>query len=369
MKTALLHDWLLDHRGGERVLESIGEIFPEADLFTLFCDESKISPQLSARKIHTALGGKSSLLLSRYRQLFPLYPLLLSTIKIPSDVDLVISSSHCVIKGAQIPLKAKHISYVHSPMRYMYDLYDLYFSSSPLLQKVVASSIRSLFQSWDHLSNERIDCLVANSHFVAKRIQQYYGRSCHVIHPFVDLENIFSLRPAEVSRRSHFVMVTAFAPNKRVDLAIKVFNELELPLKIIGSGQQGEMLEKMAGSSISFLGNLSRSEVIKELYHAQALIFPGVEDFGITPLEALSLGTPVIAYKKGGVLETLNESVALWFEGEKEEEREKNLKEALKDFQQNKFDGEVLVKRAMDFSKEKFQENFKELCYDYGVRF
>jgi glycosyltransferase involved in cell wall biosynthesis len=197
--------------------------------------------------------------------------------------------------------------------------------------------------------------MIANSAFVKSRIEKYYHQDSKVIHPFVDLKDFRPLQNNNIQKEDFYLMVTAFAPNKRVDLAIEAFNKMKKKLIIIGSGQQVDYLKSIAGPTIKFLGNVSREKVIDSFFKARALIFPGVEDFGITPLESLASGTPVIAYKIGGVLETLNENVAHFFN----EVSCDHLIEAVMEFEKKEFDPKVLFQRAEEFSKEKFKEEIR----------
>ncbi|MDH5580863.1 MAG: glycosyltransferase [Bdellovibrionales bacterium] len=354
MKVVLLHDWLVGHRGGERVLEALCELYPEAPIYTLIHEKNSTSALIESKKIIPSFLNKVPGIYKHYRKFLPLFPKAAESLHI-EQADLVISSSHCVIKGVKKPSKAKHISYIHSPMRYIYDQFDVYFGkNAPIYQRMGAKVFRDYLTNWDLNSNENIDLLIANSRFVQQRIKNYYKKDSTVIHPFVDLKDFSNVKN---KKEDYFVMVTAFAPNKRVDLAIEAFNKLGLPLRIIGSGQQEEELKAMSSDNISFLGNVSREEVIKNLSGARALIFPGVEDFGITPLEALASGTAVIAFGKGGVLETLNDDVAVFFN----EASSDSLIDAIKRFELKDLDQQNLIQRAYQFSKESFQENIKNV--------
>ena len=358
MKVVLMHDWLTGFRGGERVLEVFCEMFPEAPLYTLLYKKGSTTPTIEDRKIVTSFLNYVPGIHTHYRKFLPLFPLAASMMKIVEDADLVISSSHCVIKGVKKPKTAKHISYIHSPMRYLYDQYDVYFGPhAPFYQRLGAKVFKNYLVNWDLESNKNVDVPIANALFVKQRIKKYYHIDSDVIHPFVDLKDFKEYMNNPIEKEDYYIMVTAFAPNKRVDLAIETFNKLGKKLKIIGSGQQEEELKAMASESIEFLGNLSRSEVVRYFAKARALIFPGTEDFGITPLESLASGTPVIAYKIGGVLETLNEEVAVFFDNQTTED----LSQAIEVFEKKEFDKEKLYKRAQDFSRENFKKKIQEL--------
>lgn len=352
MKVVLLHDWLTGFRGGERVLEVFCEMFPEAPLYTLIYNEGSTSEIIESRKIQASFLNRLPGVEKGYRKFLPLFPKAAESLHIIEDADLVLSSSHCVIKGVKKPDGAKHLSYVHSPMRYIYDQYDTYFGKTASLPiRVGGALFRSYLTNWDIDSNSNVDQLIANSSFVQQRISKYYHTDSKVIHPFVDLADFREVMKNPKIKEDFYLMVTAFAPNKRVDLAIEAFNKMKRPLKIIGGGQQEDQLKAMAGETIEFLGNVSRKEVIDYMARAKGFIFPGVEDFGITPLESLAAGTPVIAYKIGGVLETLNDEVAIFFD----EPDVENLCEAVKKAEDYKFDIQILHQRAESFSKEKFR--------------
>ena len=358
MRIALVHDWLTGMRGGEYVLEAIAELFPTAELFTLFAVPEKISPALAAFPRHTSWLQKVPSAEKRYRHFLPLMPSMIESFDL-TGFDLVVSSSHCVAKGIRKPRGAVHISYVHAPMRYIWDRFDDYFGpgrSSPWV-RAAALAVRKRLQNWDRASSarERVDLLIANSQFIASRIEDAYGRDAHVIHPFVDLER-FKPGPTE---RSGYVMVGAFAPYKRVDLAIEAFNEMNLPLLIVGSGQDEEELRDLAGPTVQFLGALPNAEIETLLARSKALIFPGKEDFGITPLEAMASGTPVIAFGEGGILDTVTKETGLFFS----EQTVGSLVKAVTSFERGevKIDPKACRTQAEKFSRRSFQDKFSSV--------
>ena len=314
-EVALLHDWLTGFRGGERVFEAMCEMYPGSPIYTLLHAPGSTSENIESHPIRTSFLNSIPGIEKNYRKFLPVFPLAADSMKIDPEVKLVLSSSHCVIKGVKKPKGSVHISYVHSPMRYMYDQYDQYFGpGTPLLQRAGARAVRNYITNWDIESNDNVDVLIANSKFVQERIRKFYGRDSIVVHPFVDLEDFTDIQANPPPREDFYVMVTAFAPNKRVDLAIEAANKLGRELKIIGGGQLEKQLRTLAGPTVHFLGHLSRADVITTLAKARALLFPGVEDFGITPLEALAVGTPVIAFAAGGVLETLSSQDTIFFD-------------------------------------------------------
>ncbi len=358
MRVVLLHDWLTGFRGGERVLEVFCEMFPDAPLYTLIHKKGSVPASIENRKIVTSYLNHIPGIHKHYRKFLPLFPHAAHSLHITEQADLILSSSHCVIKGVVKPLGAKHISYVHSPMRYLYDQFDNYFGPhAPWYQRLGMKFFKNYLVNWDQASNRNVDIMLGNSSFVQSRIAKYYSIDSDVIYPFVDLDDFKEVQKQNIEKQDYFIMVTAFAPNKRVDLAIRTFNGLGKKLKIIGSGQQEAELKAMASDNIEFLGNCSRSEVIDYFAKAKAMIFPGVEDFGITPLESLAAGTPVIAFRAGGVLETLTDKTAVFFN----EPTEDSLLKAIETFEHKTFSKGELFARAGKFSKEVFKQNITDV--------
>lgn len=359
-RVALVHDWLNGMRGGEKVLEVFCELFPEADLFTLIHEPGKVSPTIEKHRIYTSFLQRMPKAFRYYRYYLPLFPRAIESFDL-SGYDFILSSSHCVAKG--IPYaneQTYHLSYVHAPMRYIWDQFPVYFGkgkASPLV-RLLARLIRKRLQRWDIKSNHRVHAFIGNSRNVRSQIKRIYNRDAEVIWPPVDLD-FFS--PGG-QREGFYLMVGAFAPNKRVDLAIEVFNELKLPLKIVGGGQNEERLRAMAKDNIEFLGQAD-NQTVAELYRsAKAFIFPGEDDFGITPLEAQASGTPVIAYARGGALETVSGQTGLFFN----EPTPESLAQAVRELERNyaDFEPQRCVSQARRFGRKRFKQEIANLITD-----
>ena len=297
MRVAIIHDWLTGMRGGERCLEIFCELFPEADLYTLLHIPGSVSPTIERMGIKTSFIQNLPFSKKGYRKYLPLFPMAIESFNL-KGYDLILSCSHCVAKGIIPSPDALHISYVLTPMRYAWDMYGEYFGENR--NRMILFFIHYL-RMWDVTSSQRVDHFLCISKHVESRIKKFYRREAEVIHPPVEIKR-FRLQD---KKENFFLIVSSFAPYKKIDLAIEAFNRLGYPLKIIGSGPEGKKLRSMAGSHVEFLGWLP-DEVIADCYSkCRALIFPGEEDFGIVPLEAMACGKPVIAYGRGGTLETI----------------------------------------------------------------
>jgi glycosyltransferase involved in cell wall biosynthesis len=354
-KVAIVHDWLVTFRGGERVLEAICELYPAADIYTLVHKPVDMSHSIESHRIFTSFLQNIPNIGKTYRMFLPIMPFAIESLDF-KQYDLVISSSYCVAKGAISRKGSVHICYCHTPMRYVWDMYDEYFGKRQgnALIRTAMSFIRPYLQKWDRKSSARVDHFIANSEYVSKRIKRCYDRESTVIYPPVDI-NRFNLTR---NPKDFYLIVSAFAPYKRIDLAIETFNILGFPLKIIGSGQDEKRLRGMAKDNIEFLGGQS-DEVIKEYYsECKAFIFPGEEDFGITPVEAQASGCPVIAYGRGGVLETvIEDKTGIFFY----EQTIDSLIEAVRKFEKDSdiFDPQTLRRNAERFNKERFRLELK----------
>jgi len=285
-------------RGGERVLEVLCDLYPDADIFTLVIDRSKISAKILKHRIFTSmlqrLGGRQ-----HYKKMLPLMPFALEAFDL-TPYDLVISSESGPAKGVVTGPDSVHICYCHSPMRYVWDLYPQYRKNAPFLTRSMMALTAPLIRQWDVTTAARVDHFIANSRYVAKRIKKYYRRESTVINPPVDLQR-FSIT---AQRAEFYLSAGQITPYKRIELAVEAFTRLRLPLVVIGTGSSTP-LRRIAGPNVTFLGAVSDPVLADYFSKCKALVFPGVEDFGIVPLEVMASGRPVIAYGAGGVLETV----------------------------------------------------------------
>ncbi len=349
-KVALVHDWLTGQRGGEKVLEVFAEIFPDAPIYTLFHFKGSQSEEIERRTIHTSFLQKMPFLKKKYRWYLQLYPIAVELFDL-QDYDFIISSSHCVAKGAIPRPDALHISYIHSPVRYAWNQYHAYFSPDKLgffSRRLIPPMIHRLRQ-WDVTSTSRVDSFLANSKTVAERIHRYYRRSAEVIHPPVDID----LFQPDDQQGDYYLLVSALVPYKRIDLAIHVFNKNGLKLKIVGTGPDYKKLKKSAKKNIEFLGFLSSQDLCQAYQGAKALVMPGEEDFGINSLEAQACGIAVIAYGRGGATETIiPQKTGLFFP----ELTPESLQAALDKFQSMAFNKSIVRANALMFAREKFKE-------------
>ena len=302
MRTAIVHDWLTGMRGGERCLEALLPLFPDAPIHTLLHHEGAVSPTIEQRPIHTSPVDRWPVPEARYRWMLPFFPWAAEQLDL-GGVERVISISHCAAKGVVPPHGATHVSYCLTPMRYAWDQAGTYWDESPFPFAAAPGGalLRAYLRSWDQESSRRVDHFVAPSRFVADRIRRAYGRRAAVIPPPVDCARFRADRPTG----EHFLVVSALVPYKRVADAVAAFRQLDLPLIVVGDGPDRRRLESLAGARTTFAGRVDDA-TLEDLYATcRALVFPGVEDFGLVPVEAMASGRPVIALGMGGVLDSV----------------------------------------------------------------
>jgi len=354
MKIALVHDYLVQYGGAERVLECFMEIWPYAPIYTLIYDEEKTHGIFKGKRIYTSFLQNFPYSHKNHRIFPPLMPPAIEQFDF-SKYDLVLSDSSSYAKGAITPPKTLHICYCHTPMRYAWDDCQKYIEEFgfPRFVKKLVPFFMNYIRVWDRVSAERPDEYIANSNFVTGRIKKYYKKDSSVINPPVDTEKFY------VSERQgdYFLAVGRLMTYKRFDIVIEAFNELGWILKIIGRGPDMKRLSKIAKSNITFLGRLSDEDLAKTYSEAKAFIFPQEEDFGIVAIEAMASGRPLIAFRGGDIVEHVREGVeGIFFD----EQAPGSLLAALKKFDSNNFDSRKIRERALPFDREIFKSRIKD---------
>jgi glycosyltransferase involved in cell wall biosynthesis len=304
LKVAIVHYWLVAMRGGEKTLEALCELYPEADIFTHVYDASAMSDTIKRHKVFTSFIQRLPLAKSMYKKYLPLMPFAVESFDLQA-YDLVLSSEAGPIKGVITRSDALHICYCHSPMRYIWDQYHQYRRNAGWLSRLAMSVFGLPLRMWDTASATRVDHFITNSHYIAGRIRKFYGRNATVINPPVSTAAFAISDEVE----DYYLCFGQLVFYKRVDLAVAAFNETGKRLIVVGTGEEEARLRKMAGPNVTFLGRQPDEAIKGLLAKCRALVFPGVEDFGIVPLEAMASGRPVIAYGAGGALETVVDGV------------------------------------------------------------
>jgi glycosyltransferase involved in cell wall biosynthesis len=364
-KIALVHYWLTGMRGGEKVVQSICNVYPDIDIYTLVYDEKKIIDSIKKHKIHTSFIQKLPFSKKKYQFYLPFMPVAVEQFNL-SEYDVVISSESGIAKGVLTKPETCHICYCHTPMRYLWNMYfDYLENEKPGFFK--RSFIRTYFnylRLWDMAGSSRVDYFACNSNNVRKRILKYYKRDSKVIYPPVDV-NDFKFNS---KKQDYYLVVSQLVSYKRIDLAVRAFNKLGKELIIIGEGSEFKRLKKIAARNIKFLG-WQDGEALREYYtNAKAFIFPGEEDFGITAVEAQASGTPVIGYGKGGLLETvINKETGLFFY----KQETSDLIEAVENFELNrsKFDSYKIRENSLKFSRENFESALKKFIEEKYIEY
>jgi glycosyltransferase involved in cell wall biosynthesis len=346
MKIAVVHDWLTSFRGGEIVLDAILQAYPNADLFTLFHLPGKTNDRIENRKIITPFTNKLPFRASKYRYYLPLFPMAIESLSF-KGYDLIISSSHCVAKGIIPHPNSIHISYIHTPMRYVWDMQYDYFPKTGIFSLFI-DYISNYLRMWDVTSSTRVDEYLCNSRFVEKRINKYYRRDAKVVFPPC-VPNDFQVQFEK--KEDFYIMVSAFAPYKKIDIAIEAFRQNGKQLKIFGSGQYEKQLKKNLPSNVKIYSGYSRKDILPEWKKARGFVFPGVEDFGIAPVESQWFGTPVLAFSEGGALETVVEGKTGAFFSEQTPE---SLNSAISRLESVPLDAKTFENHLSQFTLEKF---------------
>lgn len=353
MKTAVIHDWLMSQGGGERVLEEILDLYPSPVFTLLQSKKQSLSGNILKAKIKHSFIQYLPMAETQYRNYLPFYPLAIEQFDL-KEYDLIISSSHAVAKGVKTHSNQLHVCYCHTPMRYAWDLEDQYLSSIGSMKAMVARQLLKHLRKWDLNTVSRVDAFIANSHYVAERIKRLYGREAIVIHPPVSTHLFF----VKEQKEDFYLTVSRLVPYKRIDLMVEAFNLMpSKKLKIVGSGPDYEKLKEKAEGNIEFLGFQSDETVRELLASAKGFIFAAEEDFGIAPLEAQASGTPVIAYGKGGSLETICQgTTGLFFP----EQTALSLMQALEEFEKISWNGKLIRSHSEKFGVDRFKKEFKQ---------
>ncbi len=360
IRVALVHDFLLYPGGAEKILEVLSEIFPDAPIYTLLYDKDSMRDKFKNKEIKTSfLNSWPSICKKNYRYLLPFFGAAIESMDF-RDFDLVISSSGAWSKGIVTRLNTNHIAYVHSPMRYVWDENERYIKRIVPRKNFILRQLLSYLRVWDFQAAQRPDMLIANSLYTQKRISKYYRREAEVLYPFATIFQKNQKISKKDKKNKPFVIISRLSKYKNVALAVEVCNKLQLPLEVIGQGQEYDNLKKIAGKTVSIRGWVSEEEKWKVLRESRALLFPCEDDFGIVCVEALSSGVPVIALKKGGAKEIVREDIdGILFDYPTVEVLADGIRRFIA--KEEEFNPSELQKRANEFSKEIFKKKINEI--------
>jgi glycosyltransferase involved in cell wall biosynthesis len=354
MKVAIVHYWLVGMRGGEKVIEALCKLYPDADVFTHVYEPSAVSSIINDRRVITSFIQKLPKASRMYQRYLPLMPLALEQLDL-RGYDLIISSESGPAKGIIPPPGSLHICYCHSPMRYIWNMFHDYRERSGFLTRMMMPLLAHYVRNWDAISANRVDHYIANSRTVADRLQRYYRRGSRVIHPPVSIDDFAPVEAAELG--DFYLMVGELVAYKRPELAIEAFNQTGKKLVVIGGGQMLPQLRAQARANISLLGSQPFDVLRKHYARCQALVFPGEEDFGIVPVEAMASGRPVIAFRRGGATETVVDGITGIFFDEQSREA---IQEAIVRFESMSFDSTEIVAHAKGFSDKIFERKMRD---------
>jgi glycosyltransferase involved in cell wall biosynthesis len=352
MKVAIIHYWLVGMRGGEKVIEALCQMYPQADIYTHVYVPEMVSEKIRQHRVIPTFINSLPRAARMYKTYLPLMPLALEQLDL-RGYDLIISSESGPSKGIIAPSDALHVCYCHTPMRYIWNMYHDYRSGAGAVARLMMPPLTHYLRMWDVTSAARVDSFVANSATVARRIHRYYGASSVVIHPPVDTD-LFSTAPSELG--DYYLMAGELVSYKRPDLAVRAFNEMKLKLVIIGGGEMLEKIRRLAGPTVTVLGS-QPFEVLKQHYaRCRALIFPGEEDFGMVPVEAMASGRPVVAFGRGGATETVADGVSGVFFAEQTVEA---ITSAVRSLSAIEIDPERIAAHARQFGRDQFFQKMR----------
>jgi len=374
VKISLINDWVVDLGGAENVLEVVAKMYPKAPLYTLFYDrESLARLGLPIDRVHASRLQEHRNIQRNYRSKLPLFPYTIEQFDL-SEYDVLLSLSHCVAKGVLTRADQLHICYCHTPVRYAWDLTHSYLAENGLdhgLKAAFARWFLHYMRLWDSQSSNRVDYFIANSQNTARRIWRAYRREAQVIYPPIDLT---AFQPGE-TKQDYFLFVSRLVPYKKAGLVIQAFNQLGLPLKVVGDGPEYDKCQRLAGKNVEILGYRHGPELTALMGQARALVFAAEEDFGMVPVEAQACGTPVIALGKGGATETViaadgfnwDQATGLFFY----EQSAVAIKLAVEQFTQweSRFNSRAMISNAQRFSQERFKQEMQEYIHEQYQHF
>ncbi len=369
MTIAIVHEWFVNYAGSERVVESFVNIFPEADVFALvdFLNEEQRNQILKGKYAKTSFIQKLPLARRHHRNYLPLFPKAIESLDL-SKYDLILSSSHAVTKGVRKSEKQLHISYCHSPMRYIWDEAERYFAASNLnkgVKKLIANQILKYLRKWDLKTSQLPDYLIANSNYISEKIKRIYQRDADVIYPPVDVD-LFQLDEA---KEDYYLTASRLVPYKKVDLIVEAFAKMpEKKLLVIGSGPEKKKILSKLTPNIEFLGYKDFESLKNYMQKAKAFIFAAEEDFGIIVIEAMACGTPVIALNRGGTAETvIDKQTGIHFQNQSVDD----LKKAVNRFEDinEHFNPKIISEYAKKFSRTIFEERIKNFVFEKAEKF